>query len=398
MSLMRDRMLGGVSFGALYAPADAAGAGVAAGGAADAGASGNDAGGAGDAGAAAGAAAAGAKPAAGAAADAGAGNADGGAVASKAAAPGAAGSLASGAAADAGANAASGAAKDVAGWLGTAPQDWREQLAGEDKGFLNQLKRHTTPQSAFDWLRKTSLKLSAGELKEVKAAPGKDATDEERATWRKEQGLPDKTEGYVSSLKLPEGVVLGEADKPLVDSFAARALKGGMPTETFNEAVSWYYETQAQQAQQREIADNDLRIQSQQRLISEMGGDFKPNMNVLQSFWNEHGGGDVTGPAGKSTIADTILTARTADGRILGDIPEVAAFYSKIGRELNPAATLLPAGGSQDIKGLQTRKAEIEKTMYINGKQNPAYFGNEAVQKEYREIIDAESKLVKRAS
>src|SRR3546814_3644725 len=43
------------------------------------------------------------------------------------------------------------------------------------------------------------------------------ATPEQIAEWRKEQGIPEKPEDY--DLKFDNGLVIGEADKPLVAEF-----------------------------------------------------------------------------------------------------------------------------------------------------------------------------------
>lgn len=267
------------------------------------------------------------------------------------------------------------------------PSDWREKLAGEDKAFLNQLKRYASPNDVGKWLRTTQLKISAGELKEIKEAP-KDATPEQLAAWRKEQGLPEQSTGYVKDLKLPDGMVLGEADKPLIESFAARALDKGVPQETFNALVGWWYETQDQLMAQRQEAEQDHRISAEQSLIQKWGADFKPNMQALKVFWTDQ----------PSEVQATILGARTADGRVIGDIPEVTEFFANLSRELNPAATLLPVGITDAPKAISARKAEIEDMMYVDGKPNPGYFGNEQVQKEYRDLIDAEQRFQSRAA
>lgn len=216
--------------------------------------------------------------------------------------------------------------------------------------------------------------------------PGKDATAEQLSAWRKEQGLPETAQAYADKLALPDGVVLGEADKPLVASFAERALARGVPQETFNDMVGWWYQQQAEQAQARVTRDNEYRFDSQQALMQLEGGDFKANCNARKAFYQEV----------PEEVRDLLYTARTADGRVLGDTPEFSAFIAKMARELNPAATLLPAGHG-DMKGVSTRKAEIEGMMYVGGKQNPAYFGpSKAAQdlrKEYIDLTDAELKL-----
>lgn len=262
------------------------------------------------------------------------------------------------------------------------PADWREKIAGTDQGKLNTLKRYASPIDAINWVLDQQAKISKGELKPVKPMPGKDATAEQVAAWRKEQGLPENAEGYLGKLSLPQGMLLGDADKPIAQAFAERALERGMSQEHFNDTVNWYFEQQAQQAQARVEADGEFQRDSQQKLMAEWGADFKGNSNALGAFWQE-------APEG---VRDIILGARTADGKIVGDHPQVAAFFAGLMRQLNPAATLLPAGQG-DLQGVSTRKAAIEGMMYLNGKQNPAYWGNEALQQEYRDLIAAEQRM-----
>lgn len=362
----------------LMAPDDAAAAGAGAG-----------AGAAGD-GAAAGAADGGAAAAAGAdagkaaAADAGKGAADAGAGktapdAGKAAA-GADGALAAGD--DKGAVAAAAAAKTPADW----PADWREKMAGDDKGFLNVLKRYGTPLDAANWIRTTQLKISAGELK-AKSEPPKDGKPEEIAAWRKEQGLPEKPEDYVSNLKLADGIVPGEADKPLLEVVAKLAHGKNYSQDVVNDFVGVYYEIEAGLKEQRLEHDQTNLAQARQQLEQTMGADFAPNMNALKVFWADR----------PPEVQATILQARAPDGRVVGDIPEVVSFLAQISRELNPAAAILPAGSGSDLKALSTRKTEIEKMMYTpEGKQNPDYWRNDKVRSEYRDIITAEEQLAKR--
>ena len=196
-------------------------------------------------------------------------------------------------------------------------------------------------------------KISAGELKAPLKAPDANATPEQLAAWRKDQGLPATPADFIKDLKLANGVVPGEADKPLLDAVADMAHKSNYDQKTVNDFVGKYYELQDQLAGQRAEADNDLRIDSQQKLIEQMGPDFKRNMAALPSFWREQ-------PEG---IQDLVLGARTADGRTIGDLPEVTSWIVGLMRELNPAATLLPAGTDGTPASIASRKAQIESQM-----------------------------------
>lgn len=271
------------------------------------------------------------------------------------------------------------------------PADWREKLAGEDTAFLNTLKRYASPTAVGEWLRKQQLRIGSGELKEVKLPPGKDAKPEEVAAWRKDQGLPEKAESYIEAMKLPDGMVPGENDKPLLTSFAQTAMTKNMTLDAFNAAVSWYYETQDRVAQQRQEADNNNRIEAEQRLIADMGADFRPNMNALKAFWSG-------APEG---LAESILSARDSEGRVVGDRPEVVMFFANISRELNPAATVLPAGSAQGPTAISDRIKEIEGLMYKDsppgsGRWGPHY--TEALQQEYRNLVAAHERISARAA
>lgn len=370
---------------------------------------GNNAGGGAGSGAGAGA---GDSKAAGAGAGDGAGGAgsdkSGGAGDKSGAAGGSGGGDAAGAGADkSGAGAKDGAASLAAGGDGAAaraaaaaaaaagadfPADWRDKVAAStrpgDKRFRERLDRFATYSDVVkSWLGLEE-RVSSGELKAIPQPPGKDAKPEDVAAWRKSQGLPDNAAAYVQNLALPEGMKPGEADKPLLEAVGALALEKNYPQQAVNDFVGLYYTLQDSLNSQRVEMDNEYRASVTQALEQDMGADFKPNMNALRRFWADH----------PKELTGTIMSARTADGRLLGDIPEVIKFFAQNARTLNPAAAILPAGVSNDLKGVETRIADIEKTMYVDGKRNPNYWSNESVQKELRDLYDAQEQMKKSAA
>jgi hypothetical protein len=134
------------------------------------------------------------------------------------------------------------------------PSDWRERIAGDDRRALDQLKRHGSPAEIWKKARSLEQMLSSGEFR--RELP-KDATDEERAAWRRERGIPETPQGY--SIELPDGVVLGEADRPVVDAFTAAVHQKGWDNTRVNEALGWYYAEQERQLAARAEADNAFR-------------------------------------------------------------------------------------------------------------------------------------------
>lgn len=267
------------------------------------------------------------------------------------------------------------------------PADWRERAAKGDKARLSALQRYASFDAWADAHFGLTNKISAGELKAPLKPPAADATPEQVAAWRKENNLPEKAADYIAGLKLANGVVPGEADKPMLEAVADMAHKGNYDQKTVNDFVGKYYELQDQLKGAREERDQDFKIASTQTLIEEMGPDFKRNMVGLPSFWAEQ-------PQG---IADLVLGARTEDGRLLGETPEVTKWVVGLMRELNPAATLLPPGTDGTPASVEARMREIEGKMYVEGKPNPEYFGTK-MEVEYRDLIDAQAKMKSRAA
>src|SRR5687768_5990454 len=84
--------------------------------------------------------------------------------------------------------------------------DWRKRVAGEDETFYKRLQRY--PSEADLGKKLTELEKQISKLPPTLP---KDATEEEKAPYRKKIGLPDAPEGYEKALRLPEGTVIGEA-------------------------------------------------------------------------------------------------------------------------------------------------------------------------------------------
>lgn len=266
-----------------------------------------------------------------------------------------------------------------------AAPDWRARMAGDDKAALKELERYNTEADFYKSNKELRRKLSSGEYKR---ALGADATDEEKAAWRKEQGIPDKAEGYIEKLELPKGLVLGEADKPLAAEFASGAAEANMTPAQYSVMVAKYYAIQDAMKAKQDEADTVFKETTLEQLRDEWGPDYKRNLNAASNL--------VAAMPGK--LADRLLSGRTADGRRIGDDPEMLAWLSSQARELNPMATLVPAGTSNAVAAGQARIAEIEKMM--SDRSGEYYRGpNSAkIQQEYRDLLTARDTMKARAA
>jgi hypothetical protein len=138
----------------------------------------------------------------------------------------------------------------VATWV----EDWRARMAGEDKARLKTLERMGSPEDVAKAYFEAQKKISEG----FKAPALPDSpTDEQVAEYRKALGIPEKPEDYKLS-DLPKGVVLGEAEKPIVDSFAKSAHAANMPPQYAKAAAAWYFEERDRQQQAVEASPTTI--------------------------------------------------------------------------------------------------------------------------------------------
>lgn len=251
---------------------------------------------------------------------------------------------------------------------------------------MKTLERLGSPDDLWKQNKSLRQKLSSGEYVR-KLAP--DATPEQIREWRTENQLPENAEGYLAGLKLPNGMVLGEADKPIAQSFAENlGVKKNWSQDQVNDAVTWYYEEQDRQAAAREEADGSFKQQSEDALRSEWGNDYRRNVTAVNNMF-------AGWPKG---LAASLLAARDENGRKLGDNPAFVKQLFSIANDLDPAATLVPANAGQSGQAVETRMAELKKMM---GDRKSAYWKgpqSAALQEEYRKLVDASARMKARVA
>lgn len=263
--------------------------------------------------------------------------------------------------------------------VGDWPDDWREKLAGGDEKMLARLKRFASPANVLKSWRELETRVSAGEFK--KSLPP-NATEEQVAAWRKENGIPEAPEGYFDAL---DGTVIGEADKPIVAEFMDLAHKSNLPPAQVKQTLDWYYATQERLAQEQAERDTAYRAQSVEELRGEYGGEFKRNFTDLKAW---------VGSAGDE-VADLFFGARLPDGSLLGDNPAVLKWMIGQMREISPLSTVVPSNTGNPAQAVDGEIAEIEKLM----RDNPeAYWRDGAKQQRLQELYRAQEKHGKKVA
>lgn len=272
------------------------------------------------------------------------------------------------------------------------PDDWREKMAAGDAKKLERLKRFNSPVDVAKSYWEIESKVSSGQLKAPPPPLPDNATPEQVTAWRTEQGLPVDADSFVKDLALPQGVIPGEADKPLLASFAESATKAGWTQQQYNDAVGWYYGLQDQLIADQQAGDSDYLNESTRELMAKWGTGFKHNQTRVTQFLDAHFPKD---------MQDILLSARTSDGRIIGNIPGFNEAILALETYVNPMGALLPNQPGAGVAQGDARIAEIEKYMRAPEKSAEwkSYWHGEAgarMQEEYRNLISARETMRER--
>jgi len=254
------------------------------------------------------------------------------------------------------------------------PDNWRETYAGEDEKKLGRLQRYTKPEAALDALFSAQDKISSGE---IKAGYNAEGSDEEKALWRSENGMPESVDKY--NLNLPEGTVMGDADKAMVDSFSEVAFEANMSNAQMAKAYEWQQKQGEVQQAAREVSDDNLMRETEDKLRQDWGGDYRRNMNMVHGLLAQ-------APEG---IKANFLDGRMADGNPIGSDPQMLEWLATLSRQINPVTTLIPGNVENVASALEDEIDTIEKLMRTDRK---AYNADEKQQQRYRELLDARSK------
>jgi hypothetical protein len=253
------------------------------------------------------------------------------------------------------------------------PEDWRSKMAGNDEAFLKTLNRYASPENFAKAYFELRRKFTSGE---AKRALSEDATPEQVAEWRKENGIPENAEGY----KIPEfkAVEWSDEDREMIGGFVGKLHAVNAPQPIVDAALGWYAEHVIDQ--QEKIYQQDIGQQNElsDNLHQEWGPEYRSNLSLAQ-----RAAGGIFGDA------NLLVEARAPDGRKLGNIPEVVKALAQLGRETYGDAAFVSGDGRSTM---HARKEEIERVM----KTDMHAYREQGLDKEYRKILEAEEKIIRR--
>lgn len=264
---------------------------------------------------------------------------------------------------------------------------WRDHIAAgstDPEKERKQLERYESPEQVWKKARELERRMSSGELR---TSLPKNATAQEVAAWRAENGIPAKPEDY--KINLPAGKQVPKEDDAFVKAFLKSAHESNYNQQQVDSAINAFYAEVDRNEQAITEAEKKAADATEDALRKEWGADYRTNKAMAEALL-------ARSPAG---FRDRFMNGYLADHTPIKASPEAWKWLVQMEREINPAATVLPGAGGDLGKTIETELAEIKKHMANHG-QPPYYKGPEAekMQARYRELIDAQKKLAAKAA
>lgn len=257
------------------------------------------------------------------------------------------------------------------------PADWRQKLAGEDKSFLATLERYGSPTDLANKIREQDKLIAQGKHKSGLA---KDATPEQLAAYRKENGIPETADKY--DLKLADGLVIGEADKPIVDNLLKNMHAMNLNNDQVKSLMGAYYQQEKEFLQERDNQIADKKTQQDDQLHKDWGQEYRQNLNIvgtLNKTWSQE-------------TRNALAGAVDSEGFPLLNNPAFLKDLAVMARTINPIDTVV---GSHSGNQMSSVVDELKKISDFRKKDRNAYFKDEGMQKRERELLDWQSRQKK---
>jgi len=233
---------------------------------------------------------------------------------------------------------------------------WRDEMAGGDDKLRKMLDRYASPKALAEAQLAARDRFAKGQVRQ----PLKEgATPEELTQWRADNNIPETFDKY--DVSLPQGMVIGEADKPLVEGFLKTAHDNNLQPEAVKTALSWYYAEQGRRAEAQFAQDATGKQEVVAALTQEYGGDYKRYVTAADDYFREAG----------PDLGPSILQARMPDGTLVGANPLAVRFFINKALEVNPLATVTPAGGQTPMATIEAELAGLKAEM---GDHNGPYW------------------------
>lgn len=261
---------------------------------------------------------------------------------------------------------------------GQWPANWRAELAGDDKKLLAQLERFTSPVDLAKKIREQDATIT--KLSTAKAGLPKDATAEQVAQFRKDNDIPETADKY--DLTLPDGLVIGEADKPVVDGMLNAMHGANLNQAQVKTVITEFYKREQEFLQERIAKWGEEKKAHDDELHKEWGQEYRQNVNAVNNL---------SATFSMETRA-MLASALDSDGNPLLNNRHFIKDMCILARAVNPIDTVVGATGGNQMSSVDDEIKKIEARFGGTKEERDAYYKDEKAQARYRELLDWKDK------
>jgi hypothetical protein len=258
----------------------------------------------------------------------------------------------------------------------TWPDNWRQEMAGNDEKELKRLERMKSPADVYKSYREIE-KLKSS-FTPIPKKPTAESTPEEVKAYRDHLGIPETFDKY--DLSFDDGTAVGEDLMPQVNGFLQYAHEHNIPPEFVKGPLKFFLDDVAREKEAIAERNDEARIEGSAKLRAEWGNaEYKGNINAIQSLFTD---------APEGTM-DRLLNAADSSGLKFANNADNIRWLVGLAKTINPTASLLPAGAN-DAAGIETELAKLQSQMNSHDSvERNKYWKDQKAQSRYLELTKA---------
>jgi hypothetical protein len=230
------------------------------------------------------------------------------------------------------------------------PHAWMNGLTTEQKANADLIKSLSRFEKGIPDLAKNYAEAEAAKGKTV-VVPSEGASKEEKATYLKAIGVPEKPDGYkLQDVKLPKKV---EVDEEMTKAFLEVAHKNGLTPEQVSAIYGWYMPAFAKQFENLGKAVTMNAEQCEGKLREEFGVDYELAMTHKDRAFRRY-------------FDEEAAKLFTASG--LGNSPAIIRGFHKMGKEFAEHSFADGSRGAATDSGTFGHRSDKELASALYGK------------------------------
>jgi hypothetical protein len=235
------------------------------------------------------------------------------------------------------------------------PATWLEGI--EDEKVKNLAGRYTTPAAMANALYEANRELS----QRVKM-PGEDASDEDRAKFNKQMGVPESVDDY--EIVAPEGidaeVFASEEYQAPIKSIVADMHAAGASQGVVNAMLNKYFEMEVAGKAEQARLDTEYMQKTEADLRKEWGSSYDENVAFANDYLSN---------------SPELVQLELRDGTLLGSHPAFVRQMAEVGRMANEGQLKFGISGTEMATDMQAQYDQLSRdihTAYQRGDRSQA--------------------------